>query len=478
MFEQLQKRLSGALQKVRGRSRISESDIDAVLSEIRTGLLEADVHFRVAKDFLARVKESCLHEDVIKSLSPEQQILKVLHKELVQIFGTENRELKLDVRPPAVVLMCGLQGSGKTTSTIKLALLLKNKGKRVAVVSTDTQRPAAMEQLAQLATKNDITCLRYEAGIGAVKISESAFRDSQSQNIEVLLVDTAGRLQVDTELMTELKAISLKTDPVEKLLVIDAMMGQQAVEVAEAFDREMTLTGAILSKLDGDARGGAALSIVSTTGKPIKFIGSGERALDFEAFYPDRMASRLLDMGDVMTLLEKAEMAISEEEALGAAEKLKNMNNFSLEDFREQLKLLNRLGPLSSLMKMLPGMGAMQEQLDQVDTEKEMSRINAIINSMTREERKNPDVLNGSRRARIAKGSGLQAADVNQFIKRFLEARKMMKKLGKFSGLLGGMGGGAGAGGGMGGLPGGFPGGGNMPNPFGSRKGKGFGRKF
>ncbi|MBP7844631.1 MAG: signal recognition particle protein [Proteobacteria bacterium] len=471
MFDQLQKRLSGALQKVRGRSKISEADVDAVLSEIRTGLLEADVHFRVAKDFLARVKESCLHEDVIKSLSPEQQILKVLHKELVQIFGSENRELKLDVRPPACVLVCGLQGSGKTTSTIKLALWLKNKGRRVGVVSTDTQRPAAMEQLAQLAEKNQIPCLRFEAAQGAVKISEAAFKAASDQNLEVLLVDTAGRLQVDSELMKELQNVSAKVDPIEKILVIDSMMGQQAVEVAEAFDRDLGLTGSILTKLDGDARGGAALSIVSTTGKPIKFIGTGERALDFEAFYPDRMASRLLDMGDVMSLIEKAQMAISEEEAANAAEKLKNMNNFTLEDFREQLKLLSRMGPLSGIMKMLPGMGAIQEQLDQVDTEKEMSRINAIINSMTQQERRSPDVLNGSRRARIAKGSGTQVNDVNQFIKRFLDARKMMKKLGRFGGLLGGMGG---AGGGMPGA-----GMGSMPNPFAQRKGgKGFGRKF
>ncbi len=313
--------------------------------------------------------------------------------------------------------------------------------------------------------------MRFEAAQGAVKISEAAFKAASDQNLEVLLVDTAGRLQVDSELMKELQNVSAKVDPIEKILVIDSMMGQQAVEVAEAFDRDLGLTGSILTKLDGDARGGAALSIVSTTGKPIKFIGTGERALDFEAFYPDRMASRLLDMGDVMSLIEKAQMAISEEEAANAAEKLKNMNNFTLEDFREQLKLLSRMGPLSGIMKMLPGMGAIQEQLDQVDTEKEMSRINAIINSMTQQERRSPDVLNGSRRARIAKGSGTQVNDVNQFIKRFLDARKMMKKLGRFGGLLGGMGG---AGGGMPGA-----GMGSMPNPFAQRKGgKGFGRKF
>jgi signal recognition particle subunit SRP54 len=475
MFQQLQKRLLTAMQSVTGRSKISEADVDNVLREIRTGLLEADVHFRVAKDFLARVKESCLQEEVIKSLSPQQQILKILHKELVHILGSENRELKLDVRPPAVILMCGLQGSGKTTSTMKLALFLKNKGRRVAVVSTDTQRPAAMDQLQQLSQKNNIDCFRYEAGWGAVKIASRAVSDASSENKEILIIDTAGRLQVDTELMNELKALAKITEPTEKLLVIDSMMGQQAVEVAESFDRELSLTGSILSKLDGDARGGAALSIVSTTGKPIKFIGTGERALDFDAFYPDRMASRLLDMGDVMSLLEKAEMAFTQEETQNAAEKLKNINSFSLEDFREQLKMLNRLGPLSGLMKMLPGMGALQEQLDQVDTEKEMSRINAIMNSMTLQERKNPDILNGSRRARIAKGSGTQVQEVNQFIKRFLEARKMMKKLGRFGSMLG-MGGAGGTG-----APGNFPTG-QMPganfNPFGNRKGKGFGRKF
>ncbi|NCN27757.1 signal recognition particle protein [bacterium] len=471
MFDDLQKRLGTALSKVRGRSRISEEDVKAVLAEVRTGLLEADVHFRVAKDFLARVKESCLREEVLKSLSPEQQILKILNDELVHILGSENRELSLDAAPPAVILMCGLQGSGKTTTSVKLGLHLKNKGKRVAVVSVDTQRPAAIEQLAQLSKKYEVPNLRYEANVGAVEIAKLAKKDAHKQNFEVLIVDTAGRLQVDEELMKELQEINRVTGAVERLLVVDSMMGQQAVEVAESFDRDMEITGSVLTKLDGDSRGGAALSIVTTTGRPIKFIGTGERVQDLEPFYPDRMASRLLDMGDVLTLIDKAQEVISEDEAREAAEKMQNMGQFTLEDFRKQMKMISKMGPIGNLMKMMPGMGQMSEALNQVDAEKEMKRANAIIDSMTLHERKNPDVLNGSRRARIASGSGNQVQDVNQFIKRFLDARKMMKNMGKLSKMFGG------GSGGNSGNP--FGGGGNPFGGAGRRGGgKGFGRKF
>jgi len=468
MFESLQKRLSGALGKIRGLSRISEEDIGNVLAEIRTGLLEGDVHFRVTRDFLARVKERCLREDVIKALSPEQQILKVLHEELTTILGGQGRDLNLSTAPPAVILMCGLQGSGKTTTTSKLALLLKGQGKRVGVVSVDVNRPAAMDQLATLAQKVEVTVLPSSPSEKPKDIAARSIKLAKDQNLEVLIIDSAGRLQVDDELMSELKEVRDISQPSEVLLVVDSMMGQQAVDVAEGFDRAVGLTGSILSKLDGDTRGGAALSLVAVTGKPIKFIGTGERASDLEAFHPERMASRLLDMGDVLSLIEKAERVISEDEAKQAAAKMRK-SDFSLEDFRDQLKMIGRMGSIGGLMKMLPGMGAISEQLDAVDTEKEMSRINAILNSMTPHERRIPEVLNGSRRARIAKGSGTDVSDVNGLVKRFLEARKAMKQMGKMMDVMKSFGGG--------GNPGQMPGGG-ANNPFARRGGKGFGRKF
>lgn len=471
MFEGLQKRLSGALGKIRGLSRITEEDVNNVLAEIRTGLLEGDVHFRVTRDFLARIKERCLREDVIKSLSPEQQILKVLHEELTTILGGHNRELNLAVAPPAVILMCGLQGSGKTTTTSKLALLLKDQGKRVGVVSVDVNRPAAMEQLKSLAEKVGVVVLPSSPQEKPAEIAARALKLGRDQNLEVIIIDTAGRLQVDDALMGELKDVREISQPAETLLVVDAMMGQQAVEVAEGFDRAVGLTGSILSKLDGDTRGGAALSLVAVTGKPIKFIGTGERASDFEAFHPERMASRLLDMGDVLSLIEKAERVISEDEAKLASEKMRNAS-FTLEDFRDQLKMIGRLGSIGGLMKMLPGMGSFSEQLDSVDTEKELKRVSAILNSMTPLERRQPDILNGSRRARIAKGSGTEVSEVNGLVKRFLESRKMMKQMGKMMDVVKSMGGGGASARGTPSMPGGGA------NPFGRRGGKGFGRKF
>ena len=462
MFEGLQKRLGSALSKVRGRSKISESDIDAVLSEIRTGLLEADVHFRVVRDFTARVRERCLREEVIQSLSPEQQVLKVISEELTQILGGKSRDLNLAVTPPAVILMCGLQGSGKTTSTVKLAMLLKNSGKRPAVVSVDVYRPAAMEQLKQLADKQGIPVLTALPSEKPQVIARRALEEANNLNADVLLVDSAGRLQIDDTLMNELRDIRDMLKPTETLLVCDAMMGQQAVEVAEGFDRQIGITGAILTKLDGDARGGAALSLVSVTGKPIKFVGTGERPTDFEAFHPDRIASRLLDMGDVLTLLERAQKVISEEEAMAATDKVRNPGEMTLQDFRDQLAMLARMGPLTGLLKMLPGFGGMKEHLDKVDTEKELKRISAILDSMTKEERRKPDILTGSRRSRIARGSGTDVQDVNQLVKRFLEARKMMKQFGKLGGMMGG-------GGGMPGMG---------ANPFRKGGNKGFGRKL
>ena len=437
MFDSLQKRLGSALSKVRGLSRISEKEIDLVLGEIRTGLLEGDVHFRVTKDFLARVKERCLREEVLKSLSPEQQILRVLHEEITLVLGGSNRELSFAGSPPAVIFVCGLQGSGKTTTVSKLALHLKTLGKRVAVSSVDIYRPAAIDQLLTLSEKVGVSFVgpKESQGFSPTQRAEKAMIEAKEGNFEVLLLDTAGRLQIDDALMDELADLQSQLKPTEVLLVVDAMMGQQAVEVAEGFERKVKLSGIILTKLDGDTRGGAALSLVSVTGKPIKFMGTGERPSDLEPFYPDRLASRLLDMGDVLSLLEKAEKVISEQEATDAAEKMRK-SDFSLEDFRDQLKMVTRMGSISSLLKMLPGMGGIKDQLESVDTEGEVKRVNAILNSMTRVERRNPDILNGSRRARIARGSGTQVQDVNGLVKRFLEARKMMKQLGKLGGMF------------------------------------------
>jgi signal recognition particle subunit SRP54 len=472
MFEGLQKRLAGALHKVRGRTTIQESDVEAVLAEIRTGLLEADVHFRVTKDFLARVKERCLQQDVIKSLSPEQQILKVLSEELTRILGGHSRDLDFSVTPPAVLLVCGLQGSGKTTTCSKLALHLKNSGKRVGLCSVDVYRPAAIDQLATLAKKFEIPVIASSATEKPKDIAKRALKEASQLNLDVLIIDTAGRLQIDESLMTELKDVHEILKPTETLLVIDAMMGQQAVEVAEGFDRSVGITGSILTKLDGDSRGGAALSLVSVTGKPIKFVGVGERPTDFEAFHPDRMASRLLDMGDVLSLLEKAQTVITEEEAQAAAQKLGNFDNFSLEDFRDQMRMVSRMGPISGLLKMMPGMGALKDQLEEIDTDKEFKRVNAILDSMTPSERRQPELLNGARRARIARGAGVQVSEVNSLVKRFLEARKAMKKMGKMGSMLKGMMGGQG-----GGAPGQMPSG--LPPGFGGPgRGKGFGRKF
>jgi signal recognition particle subunit SRP54 len=464
MLDALQKRLATAVKKIRGSTRLSEADVDAVLSEVRTGFLEADVHFRVTKDFLARVRERCLRGEVMKSLSPEQHIVTALSEELTQILGGHNRELDLNVAPPAVLLMCGLQGSGKTTSTIKLARYLKSKGKRPAVVSIDVQRPAAMEQLAQLAERESVPCLPASPKEKPIDIARRALKEAANANADVLIIDTAGRLQIDAELMSELKSVKDLVKPAETLLVIDAMTGQQAVEVAEGFDREIGLSGSILSKLDGDARGGAALSLVAVTGKPIKFIGTGERPTDFEAFHPERISSRLLDMGDLMSLLERAQEVITEEDALKAADKIRSGGDFTLEDFREQMNMVTRMGSIGGLLKMLPGMGALKDQLENVDADQELKRVNAIIDSMTVQERRNPDVMNGSRRARVARGCGRDVSDVNQFLKRFNDARKMMKQMGKMGSLMKQFG--------MG--PGGAPSG----MPLGRKGGKGFGRKF
>lgn len=473
MLDSLQKRLAGAIKGIRGKTNLSESDVDGILKEVRTGFLEADVHFRVTKDFLARVRERCLREEVMKSLSPEQQIVTVLSDELTQILGGEARELDFSTQPPAVLLMVGLQGSGKTTSTVKLARLLKSKGKRPAVVSVDVQRPAAMEQLRFLAEKEEVPVLDSNPSETPAAIAERALKEAGDINADVLIVDTAGRLQVDSGLMDELHGLKKILSPTETILVIDAMIGQQAVEVAEGFDKEIGITGSILSKLDGDARGGAALSLVAVTGKPIKFIGTGERPTDFEAFHPDRIASRLLDLGDMLSLLEKAQDVISEEEAMQATEKmLGGSGSFTFDDFIGQMKMINRMGSFGGMLKMLPGMGAMKDALESVDTDAEMKKLEVIIQSMTKQERRQPDLINGSRRARIAKGCGREISDINAFIKRFDEMRKMMKQMGKMGGLMKGMGGANAK------QP--DP---NNPwsqagNPFGRKGGKGFGRKF
>ena len=433
MFDNLTKRITGALKKLTGSGVLNEVHVEEALKEVRRSLLEADVHFKVAKEICDHVKEKAVGAQIWKNLSAGQQVVQIFNDELVEVLGGKNA-LKADFngKAPVVVLIAGLQGSGKTTFCSKLALYLKKKEKKsVGILPADCARPAAKEQLMTLAKRIDVPAYDSPIGKGAIQVVKEGLKWSQSQFFDILIVDTAGRQQVDEELMVELKNVEAVLQPKHKFLVVDAMIGSQGLEVATTFHQKITLTGLVLSKLDGDARGGIALSARSVTGVPIAFASIGEKPEDLEAFFPDRMASRILGMGDVMGLVEKARDALSEEEALSSAQKMFGGGGFSLEDFRDQLKMIKRLGPLEGLMKMIPGMGQAIDQVKGVDAEKEMTKVEAIISSMTKKERRNPDLLNGSRRLRIANGSGTQVSDINRFIRQFLEMQKMMKKFSK-----------------------------------------------
>ncbi len=452
MFDSLSDKLLTSLKKLKGQGRISEKNIEDSIKEIRLSLLEADVNFKVVKSFIDRVKVKALGQEVLESLTPGQQFVKVVHEELVSLLGGESVEL--DVRgKPAVLFLVGLQGTGKTTSAAKLALYVRQKlKKKPGLVPADIYRPAAIDQLVTLARQNDLPVFTSSPEQKPEEILQEARRWAEQEMVEVVIVDTAGRLQIDEDLMQELVRLKELWPPNEVLLVADAMLGQQSVNVAEGFHQRLGLTGLVLTKVDGDARGGAALSVREAVGVPIKFLGVGEKVSALEVFHPDRLASRILDMGDVMTLVERAQELVSEKEAKASARKLAR-NEFGMEDFLQQIQMMKKLGGMESLLKMIPGMGQMTKQMKgMAPPDKEMKKIEAIIRSMTPEERENYKILNGSRRLRIAKGSGTEVSDVNKFVRQFEQAKKMMgqmmkmgmgRKGGGFPGLggLGGFGG-------------------------------------
>ncbi len=430
MFETLTSRLGGVFAQLRGKGRLSESDVDEALREVRLALLEADVNLDVTKSLLSRIRDRSIGEEVHKSLSPGQQVIKIVNEELIATLGEQSVELARPQAPPLRILMVGLQGSGKTTSAAKLAKKLKNDGRRPLLVAADLQRPAAIDQLEQLGQRINVPVYTDRGG-KPPKLVKAALKEATKTGADVLIVDTAGRLQIDRELMTELAAVNKAAAADEVLLVVDAMTGQEAVNVAVGFLDQVDLTGVVLSKLDGDARGGAAISVREVTGCPVKFVGVGEGIDDLEAFHPERMASRILGMGDVMTLIEKAEETWDEQQAQEAAEKLRTAT-FDLEDFLVQFQQIRKMGSLSQLVGMLPGAS---EALGgaQID-ERDMARVEAIIRSMTPEERANPKIIKGGRRRRIAAGSGTNAQAVNRLLKQFNETQKMMQGMTSNSG--------------------------------------------
>jgi signal recognition particle subunit SRP54 len=425
MFDTLSARLNGVFDRLRSKGRLSEEDVDVALREVRLALLEADVNLSVVKSLLARVKERAVGVEVMKSLTPGQQVIKIVHEELIVTLGEEEAPLVRPAAPPLVVMMVGLQGSGKTTTAAKLALHLKNKGRRPLLVAADLQRPAAIDQLETLGNRIDVPVYVDRKGKPA-RVVKAALKQARTESANVVIIDTAGRLQIDTDLMKELAGVRKAANPDETLLVVDAMTGQEAVNVALGFEEYSELTGLVMTKIDGDARGGAAISAREVTGVPIKFVGTGETIGDLDAFYPERMASRILGMGDVLSLIEKAEEAYDQEEAERAARKMFD-NSFDLEDFLEQFQQLKKMGPLQQLVGMLPGAGSALRDV-QVD-ESQLARVEAIIRSMTPEERRNPKTINGSRRRRIAAGSGTRPQDVNGVLKQFSQAQKMMKAM-------------------------------------------------
>lgn len=462
MFQNLSDRLGGALQKLRGQGRITEDNIKDTMREVRMALLEADVALPVVKAFVDQVKEKALGEAVMKSLTPGQALVKIVNDELVTLMGEANEGLNLNAQPPAVVMMAGLQGSGKTTSVGKLARLLKERhSKKVMVVSCDVYRPAAIDQLQTLANEVGVDFHPSNIMQKPDAIAKEALDAAKRSFCDVLLVDTAGRLHVDGEMMQEIKALHASINPVETLFVVDAMTGQDAANTAKAFDEALPLTGVILTKTDGDARGGAALSIRQITGKPIKFLGVGEKTTALEAFHPDRVASRILGMGDVLSLVEEVTQKVDHDKAEKLAKKLQKGKDFTLADFKEQMEQMQNMGGMSGLMDKLPGMGQIPDAVKAQVGDKETKRTIAIINSMTPQEREFPGVIKGSRKKRIAAGSGTQVQDVNRMLKQFMQMQKMMKKMkgGGMEKMLKGLGGKIPGLGGLGGLGGGggFP---------------------
>ena len=430
MFDQLSDRLNAIFSRLTGRGRLSESDVNEVMREVRIALLEADVSLSAAKEFVATVKEKAIGADVMASLSPAQTIVKIVHDELVELLGGAQARLQFSDAPPSVIMLVGLQGSGKTTQAGKLALRLKEQGRRTLLVAADVYRPAAIEQLQTLGKQIELPV--FDQGQGdPVKIARDGVAEARRLGLSTVIIDTAGRLQIDEELMVELERIKSAVDPKEILLVADAMTGQEATNIAKTFHDRLGITGVILTKLDGDTRGGAALSIHKVTGAPIKFIGVGEKLSAMEPFHPDRLASRILGMGDVLTLIERSQSVYSVDQAKELEQKLLKQQ-FTLDDFLDQMRQVRKMGSMTDILKMIPGLSRALPKDFEIP-EADIKRIEAIICSMTKRERQNPDLLNGSRRKRIAHGSGTQVSDVNRLVKRFEEARKMMKQMG-FSG--------------------------------------------
>ena len=456
MFATLSDRLAATFKTLRGKGKLSDADIDATAREIRVALLEADVALPVVKDFIARVKERARGAEVSAALNPAQQVVKIVNDELVRILGGETRRLRFAKQPPTVIMLAGLQGSGKTTLAAKLGLWLKNTGNQPLLVAADLQRPNAVTQLQVVGEQAGVAVWAPEPGNGVgdpVAVARSGVEHARQKLYDVVIVDTAGRLGIDAEMMAQARDIRDAVSPDETLFIVDAMIGQDAVTTAQAFLDGVGFDGVVLTKLDGDARGGAALSVVSVTGRPVMFASAGEKLADFDVFHPERMASRILDLGDVLTLIEQAEKVFDASQAEDMARKLQKGTGFTLEDFHGQLQAIRRMGPIRNLIGMLPGAGQMRDALDQLD-DRDVDRIQAIIRSMTPAERDNPKIINGSRRSRIARGSGTQVSEVNQLVERFFAARDMMSQAAK---------------GGFPGMPG-LPG---MPGSFGKKsKGK------
>ena len=452
-FESLSEKLNAAFKKLRGKGRLSPADVKDAMREVRMALLEADVSYKVVKDFVKNVTEKATGADVLEALSPAQMIVKIVNQELCELMGGQNQKLNISSKLPSVVMLVGLQGAGKTTNGAKLAGYMKKQGKRPLLAACDIYRPAAIKQLETVGAQLDVPVFQI-GQTNPVDIAKAAIEHAKKHGNDIVFLDTAGRLHIDEELMDELKNIKAAVEPAEILLVVDAMTGQDAVNAANAFDEALGITGVMLSKLDGDARGGAALSIRAATGKPIKFIGTGEKLDMIEPFHPDRMASRILGMGDMLTLIEKAEQSFDQKKALEAAERLKS-NRFTLSDYLDQMAQLKNMGDLESIMGMIPGMDSKALKGAKID-EKAMARQEAIILSMTQAERNNPSILNSSRKKRIAAGSGTSVVDVNRLLKQFEAVQQLtkqfsgknMKKLQKKMGRMGG----------LGGMGGGFPG--------------------
>ncbi len=428
MFQALSDRLNDIFKRLRGYGRLSEDNIAEALREVRLALLEADVNFKVVRSFVERVRERAVGRDVLESLTPGQQVVKVVHEELTALMGGSASRLLTAGQPPTVLMMVGLQGSGKTTTAGKLARMLREQGRRPLLVAADLQRPAAQDQLATLGQSLGVEVYRGRGAGSAVTVCRDAVSEARSRLLDPVILDTAGRLHIDEALMQELGAIKEALKPTEILMVLDAMTGQDAVNSAASFHQRLELTGLILTKLDGDTRGGAALSIRSVTGAPIKFIGIGEKLDALELFHPDRMASRILGMGDVLGLVEKAEKVVDAKQAAALQKKIR-AQSFTLEDFRDQLRQVRGMGPLEQLVGMIPGLSRVKNLPDTDTQEQELKRVEAIIDSMTPTERQRPEILNGSRRKRIASGSGTTAADVNRLLKQFIEMQKMMRQL-------------------------------------------------